>query len=294
MNDRHIFYKGMLLVFFAAVLFGTTGTSQALAPEGISPSLIGVLRLIIGGPSLLLLLVVTGRFNPLKFRGPILPILIAACGIIMFQFCFFEAVSRTGVALGTIIAICMGPVIAGLLGAVFQKEKLTIAWVISSILAISGCIILTGPGDDITVDRAGVILAAGAGFGYAVSLVASKAAFGDRSPVICIAIILCTGALLVLPRLLFEDMTQLMTPRGLAVVLYLGTVATAGAYLLLAKGLALIPVSSTAVIMLAEPLTGCLLGVLLLGEIFTMTSAGGAMLIFCGLIIVATDKTDTT
>jgi DME family drug/metabolite transporter len=112
----------------------------------------------------------------------------------------------------------------------------------------------------------------------------------DHSPVLGIAVILCVGAVLVFPWMLAEDLSQVMTGRGMAAVLYLGLVATAGAYLLLAKGLSVIPVSRTAIVMLVEPLTGCLLGVLLLGEIFTPVSALGSVLIFCGLVIIAISR----
>jgi drug/metabolite transporter, DME family len=287
LSEKHRLYKGFGLVIFAAVLFGTTGTSQALAPEGISPTAIGSLRLIIGGPALLLLTSVFSRTRLTAFRPPLLPTFIAACGIVMFQLCFFAAVAKTGVALGTIVAICVAPVISGLLSAVFQKERLTRTWVIASILAISGCILLTLAGSRVRVDTLGIFLAFGAGFGYAVSLVASKAVVADHSPVMGIAVILCVGALLVLPGLWTEDLSQVMTGHGMAVMLYLGLVATAGSYLLLAKGLSVVPVSRTALLMLVEPLTGCLLGVLLLGEIFTPVSGAGALLIFSGLVVIS-------
>ncbi|MBF0230123.1 MAG: EamA family transporter [Desulfamplus sp.] len=287
-----ISYRGIIFIIFSATLFGTTGTSQALAPEGISSSAIGCLRLIIGGPTLLILTSFFYRTNPLKFNPPLIPTLIAASGVVMFQLCFFDAVARTGVALGTIVAICIAPVFAGILSAIFNKERLTLSWAIASALAISGCIILGSVSNsdiksNITVDVVGIFLAAGAGFGYAVSLVGSKKVIADRQPAVGIAIILCVGAVLVIPKLLTEDLSQVMTLKGATVVLYLGVIATAAPYLLLAKGLSTVPVSHTSIIMLVEPLTGCLLGVLLLGETFTLTSAAGSLLIFCGLVIIS-------
>ncbi len=281
-------YRGIVLIVFSAVLFGTTGTSQALAPEGISSSAIGCLRLIIGGPALLILTSVFNRTNPLTLRPPLIPTFIAACGVVMFQLCFFDAVARTGVALGTIVAICIAPVFAGFLSAIFQKERLSLSWAVASTLAIAGCVILgTAGGGAIKVDMMGIVLAAGAGFGYAVSLVGSKKVISDHSPAMGISIILCVGALLVTPKIMTEDLTQVMTRNGLAVILYLGIIATAAPYLLLATGLSTVPVSHTSIIMLAEPLTGCMLGVLLLGEKFTLTLALGSTLIFCGLVIIS-------
>ena len=45
----------VLAVLAAAVLFGTTGTSQALGPDGATPLAIGAVRLAIGGTGLALI-----------------------------------------------------------------------------------------------------------------------------------------------------------------------------------------------------------------------------------------------
>ncbi|MFA7467062.1 MAG: EamA family transporter [Desulfotomaculaceae bacterium] len=46
-------YLGPLLVLSGAVLWGTTGTTQALAPDGATPLAIGAMRLLVGGLCLL-------------------------------------------------------------------------------------------------------------------------------------------------------------------------------------------------------------------------------------------------
>jgi len=43
---------GAGLVLMAAMLWGTTGTAQAFAPEGAQPEVVGTLRLLIGGVAL--------------------------------------------------------------------------------------------------------------------------------------------------------------------------------------------------------------------------------------------------
>lgn len=42
----------MIAVLAAAVLFGTTGTAQALGPESTTPLGVGAARLIVGGTAL--------------------------------------------------------------------------------------------------------------------------------------------------------------------------------------------------------------------------------------------------
>jgi DME family drug/metabolite transporter len=46
----------------------------------------------------------------------------------------------------------------------------------------------------------------------------------------------------------------------------------------------------TALLMLVEPLTGCLLGILLLNEVFTPVTGIGALLIFSGLMVISLFK----
>ncbi|MCK4536659.1 MAG: EamA family transporter, partial [Desulfuromonadales bacterium] len=46
---------GVWFVLGAALLWGTTGTSQTFAPAGFDPIVIGALRLAIGGVALMLL-----------------------------------------------------------------------------------------------------------------------------------------------------------------------------------------------------------------------------------------------
>ena len=51
----------MLLVLAAATLWGTTGTSQALAPAGSTPLVIGTMRITVG--SIVLILLALGRHS---------------------------------------------------------------------------------------------------------------------------------------------------------------------------------------------------------------------------------------
>ena len=44
--------RGILFIIVAGILWGTTGTSQALGPETSTPLAVGTIRLIIGGIAL--------------------------------------------------------------------------------------------------------------------------------------------------------------------------------------------------------------------------------------------------
>jgi DME family drug/metabolite transporter len=95
------------------------------------------------------------------------------------------------------------------------------------------------------------------------------------------------GAVLLCPLLAMSDLGWLAEPRGAVVALELGLVATASAYALFARGLAVVPVRSAATLSLAEPLTAGLLGVLVLGEGLSVAALLGASLMLGGLGIAS-------
>ena len=92
----------------AAVLFGTTGTAQALGPGGLAPAGVGAARILIGG-GLLLVVAVMARGLQTLARLPRWPVVIAAGAVATYQLSFFAAVADTGVAVGTIVALGSAP-----------------------------------------------------------------------------------------------------------------------------------------------------------------------------------------
>lgn len=276
---------GALLVLAAGVLWGTSGTSQALAPEGVNPWSLGAMRLLVGGAALMLLAFLRGGLG--TGRWPVLGTFLAGFFVASYQLAFFTAVHRTGVAVGTLVAIGCSPVIAGLLGLVFRGERPGRAWGAATVLAIAGCGLLVGGGGDIEVDAVGVLLALGAGTSYACYTMAIKTILPGRSSEAVMAVVFSLGALMLSPVLFFADLQWLANPRGVAVVLYLGVVVTAVSYWLFAMGLRRVPVASAVTLSLAEPLVAALLGILFLGEQLSLIALSGIPLLFAGLAVLA-------
>lgn len=270
----------------AAALWGTTGTAQAFVPAGAEPAAVGAVRIAIGGLALLALAALRGQLS-LAERWPPLATGIAALGIACYQPFFFGGVSRTGVAIGTIAAIGSAPVWAGILGVVFRGERPGVRWVVATAFAVVGCAVLVGSGGGISVDATGVLLSVGAGLCYAVYATASKNLLQTLPYTAVMAVVFSLGAVLLSPVLLFSDLRWLLQPRGTLVALELGVVATAAAYLLFARGLAVLPVFKAATLSLAEPLTAGFLGVAVLGESLSTTALLGAGLLLGGLALAS-------
>jgi len=276
---------GALLVLAAGVLWGTTGTTQALAPIGASPTSIGALRLLVGGGVLTLLAYFRGGFG--AGRWPVFGTLMAGAYVAAYQLCFFAAVSRTGVAVGTLVAIGSSPVIAGLLGLVFRGERPGRSWRVATLLALSGCGFMVAGGGRLAVDPLGIALALGAGASYASYTMSIKGLLPGRTPDAVMAVVFSIGALLLLPFLFNSNLQWLAAPKGIAAVLYLGVVVTALSYWLFARGLRTVPVATAVTLSLAEPLVAAVLGIVLLGERLSATSLCGIPLLFAGLAVLA-------
>ncbi len=100
---------GALLVVAAAVLWGTTGTTQALGPDDTTPLTVGTVRILLGGVALLALVLARpggpGQVRALRHRRQRGALLVGAVAVAAYQVAFFAGVDRAGVALGTVVGI---------------------------------------------------------------------------------------------------------------------------------------------------------------------------------------------
>jgi DME family drug/metabolite transporter len=276
------FISGQWLVLAAAILWGTTGTAQAFAPEGATPLSVGAVRLVFGGLTLLVWATARGSFRN-GLHLPLKPTLVAAGGIAVYQICFFAGVARTGVAVGTIVGIGTAPVWAGALDWLVVRQRPGRRWLLATGLAILGSSLLIAGGSSISVDPLGVLLALGAGLAYAIYTLASKQLLTGRSPDLVMAVVFVLGALILLPIFFGSDLSWLAEPGGMAVAFHLGVITVGIAYALFARGLTAIPASSAVTLTLAEPLTAAMLGLVLLGERLAPVALIGIALLFAGL-----------
>jgi len=277
---------GAWFVLLAAALWGTTGTAQAFAPAGFDSTVIGTLRLAVGGGVLLILALAGGQFRGAR-SWPLRATFLAALFTGSYQVCFFWAVAKTGVAVGTIVGIGSAPVAGGLLGILFRGERPGRRWLVATVLAIAGCTLLAAGGGGVSVDLFGIALALGAGVSYAAYTLFVKDLLEEHAPDAVMAVVFCLGALLLLPLVWDRPLAWLAAPRSLAVVLHLGLVTAGIAYWLFARGLQTVGVATATTLSLAEPATAGLLGVLVLGETLTPLSGLGIVLLFAGLVVLA-------
>lgn len=273
-------------VLVAAVLFGTTGTAQALGPE-LEPLAVGAARIAVGAVLLGAIAALATDRSARGLGGP--ATLVAGACVAVYQATFFVALADTGVAVGTVVAIGSAPAFAGLLAWAFAGERPHWRWAAATALASSGVALLVlGGGAAGSVSTPGVALALVSGAGYAGYAVVSKRMLDTgAAPESVMAAVFGTGALLLLGVFALVPAGGLLSPGGAALALYLGAIPTALAYVLFARGLGRIGAGETATLTLAEPLTAAALGVVALGERPGLAAGAGAALVLGGLALLA-------
>ena len=276
--------QASLYILLAAILWGTTGTARAFAPDTAHPLAIGAIRLAIGGVLLLFFAIVRGGVS-LK-NCPFFYTILAALTMALFQPFFFSAVSMAGVAIGTVVAIGSAPLFAGLMEWIFMNNRPESIWWIATLLSITGCLFLFGMGEYVDVKPRGIILALGAGFSFASYTLINRKLVTVQSSLQVVAVVFTIAALFLSPFMFILDMRWLGTLEGMAVSLHLGILATGVAYIFFTHGLKDVSSSTAVTLSLAEPLTATLLGVFILQEALILSSWIGIGLIMTGLVLL--------
>ncbi|MFC5833663.1 DMT family transporter [Nonomuraea insulae] len=280
--------NGPLAVVGAAVLWGTAGTAGLLvSADSVA---LAAARLVIGGTALAF--VARGGLRRALKPG----LLLGAVAVAAYQLCFFAAVSRTGVAIGTVVAIGSGPVFTGVLSWVLHGRRPSGRWAVSTTAAICGCAALIVGGGAEAGERmvSGVLVALLGGLVYAFYAVTAARAIGQGHESNAVMGVMFGGAaVIMLPVLVVSGVEWIAEPRALVAVLYLGLGTTALSYFLYGRGLRTTPVATAATLALAEPAVAALLGLVVLGERLAPVSVAGLVLLGLSLVAVAVPERTT-
>ncbi len=273
--------RNYALVIAAGICFGTTGTTQALGPDGISSLSIGSARLIIG--SLFLLLYV--RLTKIKSAPvPRKSLWLGAIGILTYQLTFFSAVKQTGVAIGTITALGSVPALTGLLDYLIYNQKATKRWYIATLITTTGIILLGTANGVEKFHLGGFILAIIAGASFGLLAVTSKRAFTPGvDSTFTMYKVFSLAAVLSIPVLLINGFDWLGTIDGGAMIIWLGLIPTALAYILYGKGLLGVKPGVASTLILAEPATATILAAVVLNESINLQGWAGIATVAIGL-----------
>ncbi|MGA7147223.1 MAG: EamA family transporter [Microbacterium sp.] len=291
----------VLAVLAAAVLFGTTGTSQALGPEGTTPLSIGVMRMVIGGTGLAIIAFVLARRHArrrppesvtprLGIRPLSLMVLTGAC-LAIYQPLFFLGAERNSVAVGTVVALGSAPILAGLLEWAMTRRMPTPTWIGATALATVGVVLLGfggSAGGTGGTDPIGLLGSIGAGASFAVIANAQRRLLDEGwDPFTVVGAMGASSAVLCAFAVPFVDLAWLGTQGGLVMALWLGLATISVAYVLFTWGLSGLTAATAATLTLGEPLTAAVLGITVLDERLSLLAIVGLVVLGAGLALLA-------
>lgn len=287
--------RAILLVLVSAVCFGTTGAAQAYGPDAASSSAVGLTRIVAGGALLGLLAWWVSRRAGVAHVAPPMArrwatIAVGGAAVVVYQPTFFEGARLNGVAVGAVVTLGAAPVVTGLLEWVVRRAAPPRIWFAATGCAVVGVVLLSGllEGAGQPVSVRGLAGSLGAALAYAVYTLAAKHLLdGGWSSTAVAGSIFTTAAVIGVPFLLLVDLGWLWSWSGIAMVLWLAIVTIVLAYVLFATGLQSLSASTVSTLTLVEPLTACVLGLLLLGEQLSGVGWSGLAVLSIGVMLLA-------
>lgn len=290
-------WRGLLLVSAAGVVWGTIGPAVQLAYEasGLAPWTISAYRAVFAVVALVAATVLTRRLHTCLtlVRDHWRRVTLTGLATASFQLLFFVAVVAAGVSVTTVIALGLAPVLLLVAGSVQAGRAPAPRQVVTVATALVGLGLVAlaggrGSGDATPNAVLGILAALGSGTAYAVSTHAAAPLSREHDALAVTTATMSVAAGVLVPGGLLaaylrdEPMTTADAGSWLLLV-YLGVVTMAFAYVLLYAGLRSTTSGSAVVATLLEPVTAVLIAVLLLGERPTSAVVIGTLLILTAI-----------
>jgi DME family drug/metabolite transporter len=216
--------------------------------------------------------------------------------LIVYQYAYLASVDRIGVAIATLVSLCVPPVLIAAYSALFQGERLSSRALVALIAAVIGTVMLVGWG---ATESAGRTLVVGVGLALAsAAMIAahflfSRSLAGRQPPLRPLAIAFGVGAVAFTPIGLRADATLDIPLESWLVLLYLALVPSILAYWLFQSALKDVPASTASVVTLLEPLVASVLAWVLFSERLAPVGWIGAALLMGAIALLSTDPVTT-
>jgi drug/metabolite transporter, DME family len=292
---------GLLLAVAAATLWGTVGIASRMLPDGATLSSfdLALARLAIAAPLLVLfggLFLGRALWANAAHAWP----WIAAVGVLAacYQFCLFVSLEQLGVARTALLTVCLPPVLIAGASALVYHQRPSARTTGALLLALGSLMLVTGDskGHDAVagaVPLLGLAAAILAAMAFASLSALARTLAGRIHPLQAVSFGFAVGAVLLAAIVVVSGPTErgptfgAVTLEPVLVLVYLGTVPTAFAYICYFYGMQLSRTATSGVAAtLVEPAVAVLLAAGLLGEHLSPTAwLGVGCLLFATVLL---------
>lgn len=212
--------------------------------------------------------------------------------LIMFNVCYFTTIEKTALSTAAIL-LYTSPVFVMLMSALFFRERITARKITALILALFGCVLVTGILNGMSGNSAGIaptdiLIGIGSGFFYALYSIFGRVALAKYHTLTVTAYTFIVSGICILPFCGAPEIIQCITvhPISIFYILFLVLVATVAPYVLYTAGLRNMEAGKAAVMASVEPVVASIAGILIYHEPMTLEGAAGAILVLASVVIL--------
>lgn len=281
---------GELFVIIAGVLWGAMGIFvRGLAKLGLSSIEICFIRMTVSTVLMALFLTLYDKnLFAIKIKDLWIFIGTGLFSLTFFGYCYFTTIQMTSMSVAAVL-LYTSPVFVLVLSALFFKEKITSKKVICIIVALLGCVLVTGIiGDGANISIIGILFGLGSGFGYGMYSIFSRFAINRNYKaftIIFYSFIFSSISLLFLVRpvdVLNKCMAGTVS-HNLLYVLGIAIFTTVLPYMFYTLGLTKIENSKAAVIACIEPIMATVFGFFIFSEKLGIDEIAGILFVLAAI-----------
>lgn len=285
---------GATLVTVSGILWGSIGLfirpfSADLSSMQIVTARASLTTLIM----LIFLLIFKRNLLKIKLRDIWCFIGTGLCSIVFFNYCYFRCMNITSLSVAAIL-LYTAPAIVMLISAVVFKEKITVQKISALLLAMLGCALVSGiTGTNTSISAEGILTGLGAGLGYALYSIFSRAALnkGYNSLTITFYTFLVATVALI-PVTDWSIMTSVIFKSGKDFGIYIlfALTSTVIPYILYTYGLKKLTPAKASIIASIEPISATIIGFIFFNERPSLTAFLAIGCILFSIILLAINK----
>ncbi|MBQ2227379.1 MAG: DMT family transporter [Methanobrevibacter sp.] len=284
----------LILPILAGIMFGSSGIFvRTLTQNGIDPTTLLFLRFSIAIIPILLAIFLTDR-ELFKIDKSDIPLFIAcAICIIGLNLCYNESMNTIPLSLAAVL-LSLAPIYVIIIAYIAFGEKITSKKVICMLLAIFGCVLMTGVLENsmMNISVFGIACGIGAGLFWAFYLITSKKSIKNGKhtfTILLYSIIIISIALI--PFTDFGQINAFVSINPLLAIVFLiihSTFSFALPYVFSTLSLNFIDSGTSSIFLSAsEPFAALLFGLLIYGEIPTLVMLCGFILTLVSMTILS-------
>lgn len=302
--DHSYHLSGLALVMLAAALWATVGVASQLVPHdlGVPDEVYGFARTAVAGPALLVFALLAGGIANVVPRSDSWRqfLLFGVCCAI-FQIGLFRSFSLIGVTVTVFLTVCLPPIIAVAWTVWRSNEKVSKQILSAMLMAIIGLIAFSSAeasGGGMGNVLLGLAFSLAASVAFVVMSHAARRLTRNHSPLLVSGLGLSITALIIAPvALLVSPVSWSVLPAALtdwrssSVLLYLGLVPTALAYVCYCSGMARCHTAIAGLVAsMIEPAVAAGLAFLFLRELLSPWEVMGCVLLFFAMLTLWLDE----